>query len=148
MFARPARSLSCSTALPCLQRYDSILDFLSSFLSWHGIAGRDEVVREGKDGYIVAFGDALYRSLDAVERLKQQLHDARSQTRDAGDSSRRKLDQVVAEDKVLVKQKNELLLAFKKQLKLISVLRQQKMHVEAARLLSFTEEDFTAAMNT
>ncbi|EKQ71024.1 transketolase [Leptolyngbyaceae cyanobacterium JSC-12] len=33
--------------------------------------GKDEVVREGAAGYIVAFGDALYRALDAVERLKQ-----------------------------------------------------------------------------
>ncbi|NET14075.1 MAG: transketolase, partial [Okeania sp. SIO1H6] len=34
--------------------------------------GKDEVIREGTAGYIVSFGDALYRSLDAVERLKQQ----------------------------------------------------------------------------
>ena len=33
--------------------------------------GKDEVVREGTAGYIVSFGDGLYRSLDAVERLKQ-----------------------------------------------------------------------------
>ena len=36
------------------------------------IAGKDEVIREGTAGYIVSFGEALYRSLDAVERLKQQ----------------------------------------------------------------------------
>jgi transketolase len=34
--------------------------------------GKDEVVREGTAGYIVSFGEALYRSLDAVERLKQE----------------------------------------------------------------------------
>jgi transketolase C-terminal domain/subunit len=34
--------------------------------------GKDEVVREGTAGYIVACGDALYRALDAVERLKQE----------------------------------------------------------------------------
>lgn len=34
--------------------------------------GKDEVVREGTAGYIVAFGDAVYRALDAVERLKQE----------------------------------------------------------------------------
>ncbi|MGD1713064.1 transketolase C-terminal domain-containing protein [Dapis sp. BLCC M172] len=34
--------------------------------------GKDEVIREGTAGYIVSFGDALYRSLDAVERLKQE----------------------------------------------------------------------------
>jgi transketolase len=36
------------------------------------VPGKDEVVREGKDGYIISFGDALYRSVDAVERLKQE----------------------------------------------------------------------------
>ena len=34
-------------------------------------AGRDEVVREGKDGYIVSYGEMLYRCLDAVERLQK-----------------------------------------------------------------------------
>jgi transketolase len=36
------------------------------------VPGKDELVREGKAGYIVSFGDALYRSADAVERLKQE----------------------------------------------------------------------------
>ncbi|MDZ8185653.1 MAG: transketolase C-terminal domain-containing protein [Nostoc sp. ChiSLP02] len=36
------------------------------------IPGKDEVIREGTQGYIVSFGDALYRALDAVERLKQE----------------------------------------------------------------------------
>lgn len=36
------------------------------------VPGKDEVIREGTAGYIVAFGDALYRALDAVERLKQE----------------------------------------------------------------------------
>lgn len=33
--------------------------------------GKDEVIREGSAGYIVTFGDSIYRALDAVERLKQ-----------------------------------------------------------------------------
>eukprot|EP00808_Paulinella_micropora_P030549 g37462.t1 len=36
------------------------------------IPGKDELVREGKAGYIVAFGDAVYRALDAVEKLKKE----------------------------------------------------------------------------
>jgi transketolase len=36
------------------------------------VPGKDDVVREGQDGWIVSFGDALYRSLDAVERLREQ----------------------------------------------------------------------------
>lgn len=34
--------------------------------------GKDEVIREGTQGYVVAFGETLYRALDAVERLKQE----------------------------------------------------------------------------
>lgn len=34
--------------------------------------GRDEVVREGKAGYVVSFGETLYRALDAVERLREK----------------------------------------------------------------------------
>lgn len=34
--------------------------------------GQDDVIRSGTDGYIVSYGDALYRSLDAVERLRSQ----------------------------------------------------------------------------
>jgi transketolase len=36
------------------------------------VPGKDEVVREGTAGYIVAFGDSLYRAVDAAERLKQE----------------------------------------------------------------------------
>ncbi|HEY9735629.1 MAG TPA: transketolase C-terminal domain-containing protein [Trichocoleus sp.] len=34
--------------------------------------GKDEVLREGSAGYIVTYGDSIYRALDAVERLKQE----------------------------------------------------------------------------
>jgi transketolase len=32
--------------------------------------GRDEIVREGTAGYVVSYGEMLYRALDAVERLR------------------------------------------------------------------------------
>ncbi len=36
------------------------------------VPGKDEVIREGTQGYVVSFGETLYRALDAVERLKQE----------------------------------------------------------------------------
>jgi transketolase C-terminal domain/subunit len=36
------------------------------------VPGEDDLVREGKDGYIVTYGEMLYRCLDAVEQLKKQ----------------------------------------------------------------------------
>ncbi len=36
------------------------------------VPGKDDVIREGKDGYVVSYGEMLYRSLDAVERAREQ----------------------------------------------------------------------------
>ncbi|KAJ5091503.1 hypothetical protein NUU61_006373 [Penicillium alfredii] len=35
------------------------------------VPGKEEIVRKGSAGYIVSYGDMLYRSLDAVEQLRQ-----------------------------------------------------------------------------
>ncbi|MEO1521263.1 MAG: transketolase C-terminal domain-containing protein [Cyanobacteria bacterium J06633_2] len=35
-------------------------------------SGKDDLIRDGSAGYIVTFGDSVYRALDAVERLKQE----------------------------------------------------------------------------
>lgn len=35
------------------------------------VSGKDEVVRTGSAGYVVAYGDMLYRALDAVERARE-----------------------------------------------------------------------------
>jgi transketolase C-terminal domain/subunit len=35
-------------------------------------SGKDELVREGRAGYVVSFGESLYRALDAVERLRAE----------------------------------------------------------------------------
>ncbi|KAJ5888719.1 hypothetical protein N7495_008760 [Penicillium taxi] len=36
------------------------------------VPGKDEVIRKGTAGYIVSYGDMLYRSLDAVENLRKE----------------------------------------------------------------------------
>ena len=38
--------------------------------SYEFVSGKDDVLLEGKDGYIIAFGDALYRANDAAQRLR------------------------------------------------------------------------------
>jgi transketolase len=39
---------------------------------YHFVSGKDELVREGSAGYVVSFGECLYRALDAVEQLRVQ----------------------------------------------------------------------------
>jgi transketolase C-terminal domain/subunit len=36
------------------------------------VPGKDEVILEGKAGYVVSYGDMLYRSYDAVLRVRQE----------------------------------------------------------------------------
>ncbi|KAJ5151152.1 uncharacterized protein N7482_010404 [Penicillium canariense] len=36
------------------------------------VPGKDEVIRKGTAGYVVTYGDMVYRSLDAVERLRKE----------------------------------------------------------------------------
>ncbi|XP_027869856.1 testis-expressed protein 9-like isoform X1 [Xiphophorus couchianus] len=56
------------------------------------------------------------------------------------------IENLLAENKNLKKQKYDLILGFKKQTKLIDILKRQIMHLEAAKLLSFTEDEFIKAM--
>lgn len=39
------------------------------------VPGKEEVIRKGSAGYVVSYGDMLYRSLDAVENLREQGFD-------------------------------------------------------------------------
>jgi transketolase C-terminal domain/subunit len=36
------------------------------------VPGKDELIREGEAGFVVSYGEMLYRCLDAVERLKSE----------------------------------------------------------------------------
>jgi len=36
------------------------------------IPGKDDVIREGRQGYVISYGEMLYRCLDAVDRLRSE----------------------------------------------------------------------------
>uniref|UniRef100_A0A4W5M8X6 Testis expressed 9 n=1 Tax=Hucho hucho TaxID=62062 RepID=A0A4W5M8X6_9TELE len=89
----------------------------------------------------------LNRALEEVERSKTQLTKIKQMSKDTADQEHKKIETLKAENKKLEKQKAELIAGFKKQLKLIDILKRQKMHFEAAKMLSFTEEEFMKALD-
>ncbi|CAN0261152.1 unnamed protein product [Lampetra fluviatilis] len=89
----------------------------------------------------------LNRALEEAERHKAELTRLQQASKDSGEQARARIEQLSAESKRLEKQKIELIAGYKKQMKLIDILKRQKMHIEAAKLLSFTEEEFMKALD-
>ena len=58
-----------------------------------------------------------------------------------------RVDELTLKTKFLEKQRNELLTGFKKQMELIDVLKRQKLHLEAAHVLKYTEEEFMQTLD-
>lgn len=84
----------------------------------------------------------LNRALEEIERYKTMLKQKESARQETAGSDQIQIERLRDENKKLERQKTELLAAFRKQLKLIDVLKRQKMHIEAAKMLSFSEEEF------
>ena len=88
----------------------------------------------------------LNRALEELERTRAQLRQLKDERDGAGSGAKLEVQRLAAENTRLRKRQSELILAFKKQAKLIDVLKRQKLHVEAATLLSFTEEEFSKTL--
>ena len=89
----------------------------------------------------------LKRATETIARMKSQMGELLEKGNGDDKSDRARADAAEARVKVLEKQRMDLISAFKKQMKLIDVLKRQKLHIEAARLLSFTEEEFVKALD-
>eukprot|EP00392_Amoebophrya_sp_AT5.2_P008615 g8643.t1 len=99
------------------------------------------------------------RLLEDCERYRVSLKELKSHDQSKVQSDRRELihrdhDQLLVavtdtdnENRKIERQRNELVSAFKKQMKLIDVLKKQRTHLEAARVLSFTEDEFVRILD-
>merc|ERR1712039_1122989 len=76
------------------------------------------------------------RLTEECEKLKAQLKEASTQDRDRTTTDKKELEKLTSEVRKLKRQRAELVNAFKKQMKLIDVLKRQRAHMEAARVLS------------
>ncbi|KAJ3294694.1 Golgin sub A member 2 [Borealophlyctis nickersoniae] len=89
----------------------------------------------------------LNRVVEEVDRCKAALSKSEADAKEKLEVSKRTQDRLLADIKRLQRQKTELLAAFRKQGQLVGVIKRQKMHIEAAKLLQFTEEEFLRALN-
>lgn len=88
----------------------------------------------------------LNRSLEEIEKLKLELNKQLNAKKNLNEQDKAKIDNLLNENKKLNKQKLELIQAFKRQMKLIDNLKKQRMHLEASRLLVFSEQEFINAL--
>mmetsp|Transcript_20401 Transcript_20401/g.18538 ORF Transcript_20401/g.18538 Transcript_20401/m.18538 type:complete len:332 (-) Transcript_20401:111-1106(-) len=90
----------------------------------------------------------LKRALETITRLKSQVAEQQQQNQQSsGSIDKSAYDNLEQKVKLIEKQKVDLIAAFKKQMKLIDVLKRQKAHLEVAKLINFTEEEFTKTLD-
>merc|ERR1712204_153242 len=75
----------------------------------------------------------LNRALEDAEKYKNLLARYKNENKNSSELFNADMANLKKENRVLIKQKNELLSAFKKQLKLIDILKKQKIHLESAK---------------
>ncbi len=73
--------------------------------------------------------------------------EAKAQGGRVSDVTKGEVARLAGENKRLERQQAALAAAFRKQLKLIDVLRRQKVHLEASRALAFTEDEFMRTLD-
>ena len=88
------------------------------------------------------------RISEELERCKSSLESLKVHDREKRDVARKDHDKLAAENRMLERHKSELVVALRKQMKLIDVLKRQKTHMEAAKLISFTEEEFEKLLSS
>ncbi|XP_073922114.1 testis-expressed protein 9 isoform X3 [Castor canadensis] len=132
-----------SVVCECNKKEDEIQDLKSQVKNFEEDCVRQQRTISMQQSQVDKYKTLFEEVNKKCDGLQQQLS---SVERDTANEELKKIEFLKTENKKLEKQKGELMLGFKKQLKLIDVLKRQKMHIEAAKMLSFTEEEFMKAL--
>jgi len=89
----------------------------------------------------------LQRALADVQKYKDELQDALRQRKELGNVARHEATELEMEKNKTRKINGELKSIIQKQSKLVEVLRKKCAHLEAARVLEFTEDEFMKALD-
>ena len=89
----------------------------------------------------------LNRANEEIEKLKFQLSTQKNVDKEAISRDHREIEKLKMDNKRLERLRNDTLAVMKKQQKLIGILKRQILHIEAAKLLSFTEDEFVKALD-
>lgn len=89
----------------------------------------------------------LKRAIESTEKFKAMITNVKSKQQDDTENFQKERKEYEAQIKDLAHQRDNVIIGFKKQMKLISLLKRQKVHLEASRLLDFTEKEFMGALD-
>jgi hypothetical protein len=86
--------------------------------------------------------ELISKEKQIVRLLEELERRGKDQDNHSGIKNDREIETLTNEVKKMEKQKNDLYIAFKKALKLVSILKRQKIHLENARMIAFSEDEF------
>lgn len=90
----------------------------------------------------------LKQTIKSVQNLKEKLLENKNNKKSELNShAKKEISDLKTTINALEKKNNDLLTCFKKQMQLIDVLKRQKIHLEASRLLELTEKEFVSALD-
>lgn len=88
------------------------------------------------------------RIVEELDRCKTTIETLKQNEKETRQFARKDYDKLVSENAKLERQKSELVVALRKQFKMIDILKKQKTHLETAKCLSFTEDEFVKIIST
>jgi len=89
----------------------------------------------------------LQRALDEVQRYKTEMAELVRKNRDQGTVTRHQFDELSKESSKQKRLCSEYKSVIQKQSKLVEILRNKATHLEAARVLEFSEDEFLRALD-